>query len=252
MRPLLPLVIAVSLMACGGTSPSPDGASATSPVGTSSPNVTVPPASEPTSPAPASPAAVDLPAGLPPFFEDDVVPANVPAAALVPLQTEVTGTWYGTTAAGDALVVAWQVPGDDPFALERGVAVWRRFADGGPPWRPVWGTIYPARAGVLGIDALTQDVTGDASDEALLVAQTGGSGACGRYTVVDMGAGTTVFQRRGCDTRIDPSTDPVGLAITEAVYESGDPHCCPSAFRETVLTYDGGTWGVTREELRPA
>jgi hypothetical protein len=190
---------------------------------------------------------------VPPFFEGDVGAANVPAAALVPLKTQVTGTWYGVTSEGEAIVVAWQVPGDDPLRLARGIAVWRRFDDGAAPWRPVLGEIVPRVAGVLGIDGLPADVTGDASDDVLLDLTTGGSGGCGRAIVLDLAAGDVVFDDEGCDRRVEPHAGPTGLLITEAVYEPGDPHCCPSSFTETVLTYaGGGAWDVASERAVPA
>ena len=47
--------------------------------------------------------------------------------------------------------------------------------------------------------------------------------------------------------------DPVGLSIEQAVYRVGDPHCCPSAFKTTVLVYDGdGTWTVASKDVRDA
>lgn len=178
--------------------------------------------------------------------------ADVPAAALIPLQTTVTGSWSASTSGGEAIVVAWQVPGDDPFRLARGLAVWRRFDDGGPPWRPVYGVAYARDQAVLAVTALMTDVTGDGSEDALVFAETGGSGGCGTYSVVDLAAGTRVFRRDVCDTQIDPSSAPVGLVMTEAVYERGDPHCCPSATRTTVLAYAGDLgWETTSETVTP-
>ncbi len=44
----------------------------------------------------------------------------------------------------------------------------------------------------------------------------------------------------------------MGLEITEAVYAPGDAHCCPSAFRTTVLTYAGdGRWTVASKTVTP-
>jgi hypothetical protein len=201
------------------------------------------PTNDPASPDdPASPTPIStdpLPAGLPGPYGEDVAPAAVPTAALVPAGTEVTGRWFASTSAGDAIVVSWLVPGADPFRLERGLAAWRRFADA-PAWRAVYGTVRPKRQAVLGVDALIADVTGDGSEDALAFLSTGGSGSCGTYLVVDLAAATDVFERDGCDTRIDPNADPVGVSVTEAVYRDGDPHCCPSATKVTVLAYAGG------------
>ena len=80
---------------------------------------------------------------------------------------------------------------------------------------------------------------------------TGGSGACARWSVVDVDAADEVFGKDLCDGRIDPSLDPDGLSIEQAVYRVGDPHCCPSAFKTTVLTYEGdGTWTVASKDVR--
>jgi hypothetical protein len=171
-----------------------------------------------------------------------VAGVDIAAAALIPLRAEVIGTWRGATSEGEAIVVAWQVPGEDPFALAHGVAAWRRFDDGGAPWRPVWGEAYGRRSGVQFIDGTIADVTGEGSDDILLFRATGGSGACGTAEVVDLAAGSPVFMRDLCDARVDPSVDPVGLVLTEAVFGPGDPHCCPSRMRTTVLVWEDGDW----------
>lgn len=240
-RRVLPFAVLV-LASCTGvseraTTPTPSAPTPT--IGTTS---TSSPSPVTTSSTPVPSPVPSLPAGLPPSFESDVPAGDVPAAALTPLRTEVTGEWRTTTGAGEAIVVAWQVPGDDPFRLGRGVAVWRRFDDGGFPWRPVWGAAYRPRAGVLAIDATIADVTGDGSDDALLFRSTGGSGACGTAEVVDLAAGRTRFARDVCDARVEASIDPPGIVLTEAVFAPGDPHCCPSAVRTTVLVWDGAAW----------
>ncbi len=190
-----------------------------------------------------SPAPAALPAGLPPSFGEDVGPGDVPIAALTPLKAEVTGSWQATTTAGDAIVVAWEMPGPDPFRLDRGIAVWRRFDDGGAPWRPVWGHAYPAaHAPLQNLSAQIADVTGDGSDDAVILAETGGSGSCGTTSVVDLATAASVYTSEGCDRTVDPSADPVGLTLREAVYRPGDAHCCPSKVRTTVLVDADGTW----------
>jgi hypothetical protein len=190
-----------------------------------------------------SPAPTALPAGLPSSFGEDVGPGDVPTAALIPLKAEVTGSWHATTSAGDAIVVAWEMPGPDPFRLDRGIAAWRRFDDGGAPWRPVWGRAYPAgRSPLQNLTAQIADVTGDGSDDAVILAETGGSGACGTTTVVDLATAAQAYRSEGCDRTVDPSVDPVGLTLREAVYRPGDAHCCPSKVRTTVLVDADGTW----------
>ncbi|HEX3301210.1 MAG TPA: hypothetical protein VHW68_14025 [Actinomycetota bacterium] len=193
--------------------------------------------------ASASPYPSGLPADLPPSFGGAVGPGDVPVAALVPLKAQVTGSWRASTAAGDAIVVAWEMPGGDPFRTDRGIAVWRRFDDGGAPWRPVWGHAYPAgRAPVENVSAQVADVTGDGSEDAVILAETGGSGACGTTSVVDLATGAVIYRSTGCDRTVDPNADPAGLVVREAVYRPGDAHCCPSKVRTTVLVDNAGTW----------
>ena len=165
---------------------------------TASPTST--PASATSSPAP------DLPAGIPNSFDRDLPSGDVPADELVPPSTDVTGTWYATTSAGDAIVVSWACPAQTPRtpSSHAGVAVWRRFDDGGAPWRPGYGVAYSKGAGVYGIGAVTGDMTGDGSDDALVFAETGGTGGCGTCDVVDLAAGSTRSSTGGCATRRSP------------------------------------------------
>jgi hypothetical protein len=38
--------------------------------------------------------------------------------------------------------------------------------------------------------------------------------------------------------------------MTDAVFKPGDAHCCPSATRTTVLTYDGADgWTIASREV---
>ena len=205
-----------------------------------------------TLPTPVASALPSLPPGLPPSFENDVPPGDVPVAALIPIGADVTGHWDTSTAAGDAIVVAWSVPGQDPFRQDRGLAAWRRFQDEGLPWRPVWGMAFPARRDpMLGLSVQVADVTGDGSADAIAFAERGGSGGCGITLVVDLVSGTEVFREEGCDRRIDPSADPVGLTVTEAVFAPGDPHCCPTSVRTTTLVYVDGTWERASSSTSP-
>jgi hypothetical protein len=207
-------------------------------------------ASATTTPTPSARVPADVPAS----FDEDVGWENVPAAALIPLKAHVTGSAGTSTAAGDAMVVSWEMPGGDAFRRDRGVVAWRRFADGGPPWRPVWGLAFPAGAQepVLGIDTALADVTGDGSPDALVTASIGGSGACATVSAVDLVAGAPVYRSRGCDRVVEPSSDPVGLHVREAVYAPGDPHCCPSGFRDSVLVYTNGAWQTATSSVSPA
>jgi hypothetical protein len=205
---------------------------------------------EPTASATRSPE-IELPAGLPDSFAEDLDPASLPPQALVPGRADVIGVWFAPTAAGEAVLIAWADPKGDPFRRDGGIAVWRRFEDA-PPWRAIFGRATPAEEGVLGVRATTADMTGDGSEDALVVSDTGGTGACGRYLVLDLLTAGVAWERALCDAQVDPSSAPVGLVIEQAVFEAGDAHCCPSAFRRTVLTYEGdGRWTKASVEERP-
>ena len=253
MRRAFPLVLTVALAACSsGAVSTPLSTTDTTPPPSTPPSQASPRPPR-TSPEPSASPVSALPSGVPPSFAGDVPAAQVPASALIPPGTEATGTWYGRTSAGDAIVVAWEAPGPNPLRVDRGVVVWRRFADDGAPWRPVLGTAFAAdTTPVLGLDATVQDVTGDGSDDVLLFASTGGSGACGTYAVLDLAAGTRIYRRRVCDAEVVASSQPVGLTITEAVYAAGDAHCCPSSYRQTVIVYGAdGTWHTASTRVRP-
>ncbi|MGZ4148526.1 MAG: hypothetical protein ACXVQJ_00650 [Actinomycetota bacterium] len=189
----------------------------------------------------------------PPGFDEDVAAANVPAAALIPLQTTAIGTWYADTSAGQAIVVGWEAASQDPFRTTRGFVVWRHFADGGSPWRPVYGAEYPPKTGVLSIHATIADVTGDGETDVLVDAVSGITANCGEYTAVDLVSGRPLFTRHVCDATIEPSASPSGLTVSTAVYAPGDAHCCPSATRVTVLTLGAdGVWTKASRSTVPA
>jgi hypothetical protein len=244
------VALALAANACGGggtagdrtspptATPTSRGASPRSPTAVSS--------------APISPSVppVELPPGMPHSLTDDVAASDLDPAALIPRRADVEDAWV--VERPEAIVVAYVVPSDDPFRQERGTIVWRRFGDE-PPWRAVAWFPTSAESGVLGVDGIVADVTGDGLEDVLLGAFTGGSGACARWSVVDVDAADEAFARDLCDGRIDPSADPAGLSIDQAVYRVGDPHCCPSAFRTTVLTYDGdGSWTVASKDIHDA
>ena len=209
--------------------------------------------SPPPSLSAALPSPARLPDGIPPSFGHDVAADNVPLAALIPLGATATGAWTTPTPAGEAIAVAWEFPSNDPFRHDGGVAVWRRFDDDAAPWRPVWGVTFPAGRDepVLGVDVRFADVTGDGPADALVSASLGGSGACGMTLVVDMAAGAQIYRSQGCDRVIEPSSDPIGLRVREAVYAPGDPHCCPSSVRETMLVYEDGAWRAATSLVSP-
>ncbi len=185
---------------------------------------------------PASPAPV-LPAGIPGSFDQDVAGADLPANELIPPETRVADRLLTPTAAGEAAVVDLLEAGQRPLrAGLRGCGVAAR----GRRHSPVACCVRHVtlrRRRLLAIQGITGDATGDGSADALLFEATGGVGNCGRWRVIDLAAGVQRWLRETCDAQIDISVDPPGLVLTETVYEPGDPHCCPSSIRTSVLAY---------------
>jgi hypothetical protein len=244
-----PLAAVLLAAACTGgpaAEPTPEATPTT-------PSPVVTPTSSPTPSPDRIPEPSAEPDPMPRSFANDLEPSEVPADALVPKGAHVTGRWFGFTDDGVAILVAWVEPGDDPFRLPRGIAVWRRSASS-PHWRAVLVRRHPAREGVVTeIQAQTSDVTGDGSDDALVFEGAGGSGACGRWLVIDLVRLATRYDRQLCDGRIGPAgpASP-GLLVTESVFRPGDAHCCPSATRRTTLAWTGTGWRVTGKEVTPA
>jgi hypothetical protein len=194
---------------------------------------------------------VDLPTGTPRSYAEGVDAADLPVDALVPAGTTTSELWPVVGPDGTQFaLVSFEEPSDDPFRRARGLIVWRRF-QGEPPWRPVFAFSDVADAGVVQIHATVGDATGDGSPDALTFEDTGGSGACGVWRVLDLAANAQVFERQTCDTRIELSNAPVGLSVREALFEAGDAHCCPSAMRTTVLVLDGARWTVSSSVEEP-
>jgi hypothetical protein len=186
---------------------------------------------------------------MPTTFAKDLEPAEVPPEALVPKGSDVTGQWFGFTDDGVVILVAWAEPGSDPFRLPRGVAVWRR-STAAPHWRAALIRRHRGREGITEIQVSTTDLTGDGSDDALVFEGVGGSGACGRWVVIDLVRTAATFQMELCDGRIEPAPPgSPGLLITESVFHQGDAHCCPSAIRETTLAWHGSAWRVTSRSV---
>lgn len=230
-RALAIVVVTLTALACGRTADPP-----------------VPTISR-TPPPSGALATPTLPAGVPASYPGDRAAADVPPSALIPSGASVENRWIASTSSAEAIVVAYAEPAGDPFHQPRGVVVWRHFPDD-PPWRPIFGAAASAADGVLAIQALTADVTGDGSEDALIREATGGSGDCASWMVVDIETGARVFDRSLCDTRIDPATDPAGLVLIQARYRQGDAHCCPSAIRRTTLSYaDDGRWTVASRDV---
>jgi hypothetical protein len=207
------LIVAVLVASCSGS-------------GSGSPGL-----ASPEQPAPT------LPAGVPDSFDEDVPASEIPARALIPPGTEVTDAWLASTSAGESIVVAYTRPGSDPFVQARGFVAWRRTEGATPPWEPVFGIGHDERERILGIQAITGEVTGDDSDDVIVFESTGGVGNCGTWRVIDPGAGAQRWHRSLCDAQVGINADPPGLTLTETVYAPGDSHCCPSALRVSVLEY---------------
>ena len=235
------LALALLTAACGGATVSAPGPSGPTTSG-GSPSLATTPAPLSPSPVPPSVEVVEL----------DGRAADLPLDELVPDRADVTGSWILAGGSAEAILVAWSRRSPDPLVSGHGYAVFRRMRELGQ-WWGIYRRDIGRRSGVLGVSAITADVTDDGAEDALVIEQTGGTGACGTYRVVDVQAGESVFERAVCDTRIEPSTAPVGLAMRRAVFGPDDPHCCPSGFRTTILVYDGdGSWGKDSVTDEPA
>jgi hypothetical protein len=215
----------------------------------------LPPTSSPSSGSPSQSPSIEpvgVPAGTPESFDEDVDAADLPADELVSDGTTPTDVWPAISPDGTQFaLIAFAAPSDDPFRQARGLVVWRRFDDA-PRWRAVYGLSDPADAGVLGVNALIGDATGDGSPDALTFEDTGGSGACGTWRVLDLTANAQVFKRNACDTTIDLAPAPVGLIVREAVFKEEDAHCCPSATKISILTFDEASgWTVYSTTEQP-
>lgn len=226
------VVVALAIGACGQPPAPPDPTAASS--------------AESPSPSP-SPQPEE--GEMPTTFADDVSPPALSPEDLVPEGADVTGEWFGLTSDGVMVLVAWVEPGVDLFRLARGFAIWRRHASP-PHWRVGLVARHDAGEGIQEIQISTTDLTGDRSDDALVFEGVGGSGRCGRWIVIDLIRHKVTYRREICDGRIDPGpTGSPGLVLTESVYRGGDAHCCPSAMRETTLTWTGEAWRVTKRSL---
>ena len=239
------IALSLALTACGGRDVDAPP-SATAPSVTSSPEPSPTDAPSPT--VDPTPAPATIPDGVPATYDQDVAGRDLPVGDLVPPGDEVTGVDRAKTTDGEAVVIAFATPGGDPFSQARGFVVWRRDAGGDPPWRAVYGLAHGKREGVLAISADVTDLTGDGSADALIREETGGSGACATYRVVDPSAGAALWKRSVCDAEIQPNPDPTGLYEIARIYGPDDPHCCPSAIRERVLTWNGTRFIVASEE----
>jgi hypothetical protein len=251
-RILVPAVLAVvvATAACGGSTAEPVVTRSVPPSDAPAP----PTSSETQSASPivgATSPAPTIPAGVPATFPADVPSRDLPADELVPPGDVVTSVDRATTAGGQAVVIAFETPGGDPLRRARGFVVWRRDAGADPPWHAVYGLAHGKRDGVLAISAHATDLTDDRSDDALIREETGGSGACATYRVIDLVSGASIWSSAVCDAEIQPNPDPIGLYEVARIYEPGDPHCCPSTIRERILAWNGRRFAVVSEQLTP-
>jgi hypothetical protein len=183
---------------------------------------------------------------MPTSVDGDLSPPALPFEEMIPEGADLTGQWFANTDRDVMVLLSWFEPGSDLARLPRGYAVWQRF--GSPPhWRAELVERHSSADAVQEIQIVTTDMSGDGSDDALVFEGVGGSGACGRWSLIDLNRLRRIYGRRLCDGRIDPGSS--GLVITRSVYRQGDAHCCPSAMRETVLTWTGSEWRVTSTTL---
>jgi hypothetical protein len=186
---------------------------------------------------------------MPTSITADLSPSEIPPEDLVPVGADDTEEWFAFTDRGVMIVIAWVEPGVDYSRLPRGFAVWRRY-DAEPHWRADLVRRHDPEDGIQEIQITTGDLSGDGSDDALVFEGIGGSGACGRWSVIDLARGKETYRRDLCDARIVPGPlGSPGLILTESVYREGDAHCCPSATRTTTLTWMDAAWRVTDRKL---
>ena len=265
MRRLPVLLCAVALALAGAACSGDDGpapvptasATETSPSGVPSP--TTSPVIPPTTgtPGPPSPTAqpdVQLPSGMPAVIDDPADLTKISAGDLSPLVPPGSTVVRSAVLARpddpiDQVAVGWGT--GEPFARRSGLIVWQR-VEAQPAWHAVYAFTDPKSRGVLGVGVDQGDLTGDAIPDLLTFEDVGGSGACGTYRVIAAGDGDAaeILRRSVCDAQIQIAGG--DLRVREAVFEPDDPHCCPSAFRTTVLRWNGSDWKTVSEEVSAA
>jgi hypothetical protein len=229
--------------------------------GASEPARTTPaPTIDPTTPTEAptftpteepSPSPEPEPGSMPTSYAPDDEAGAIPPESLVPVGATVVGQWFAFTDDGVQIAIAWAEPGVDVDRVPRGLAVWRHTGTS-PHWRTAFVRSRPGRAGIVEVEAITADVTGDRSDELLFFEGIGGSGGCGTWFVVELLEHRSIYRKQLCDGRVEPAPPKrPGLLLTESVYEPGDAHCCPSAIRRTTLAWTGSGWRVTDRTESP-
>jgi hypothetical protein len=253
VRRLLPLVaiLAIAGAACSGSDEPPRTPSGTIAPTTTQITPSPTPSTEPSIPDadPAEDPDVRLPEGMPAIVDDADDLALIASGDLTPLLPP--GATQGSPVALrdpiEQIVLTWSDGG--PLRRRNGLIVWQRPEDEG--WHAVYAFTDPARLGVFGIRVDAGELTDDAIADVLSFEDVGGSGACGTYRVIASTLGDTseIFHRDVCDTQIAISGG--DLRIREAVFHPGDPHCCPSAFRESTLRWNGTSWDKVSSEVVP-
>jgi hypothetical protein len=246
------MVLAVAAVACSGSDepvriPSATTAPTTTPT-TPSPSPSPPPAVDPDVRLPEGmPAIVDDPAELASIDAGDLT-SLVPAGASITSQAQTIGAFVGSgPVPNDEIVLAWLDEG--PPERSTGLIVWQRFED--ESWHAVYAFTDPPSKGVFGIRLDFGDVTRDAFADVLSLEDVGGSGACGTYRVIASGVddASEIFRRDTCDTQIAIAGR--DLRVREAIFRAQDPHCCPSAFRESTLRWSGASWDEVSSRVVP-
>jgi hypothetical protein len=247
---LCALAFACAGCSSDGTTASPSAATVTS---SSLPSPPSSPITSTIGPSPTSTVQPDvhLPSGMAPVVEAPEDIAAISAGDLTPLVP--AGSSVGNSAVLatpedplDQVAVAWA--SGDPATRRSGLIVWQR-ADAQPAWEAVYAFVDPKGRGVFGVRMDQGDVTHDGIADLLTFEDVGGSGACGTYRVIATtdGDASEIFRRDVCDAEIQIAGR--DLRVREAVFEPDDPHCCPSAFRTTVLRWNGSDWAEVSEEV---
>jgi len=253
VRRLLPLVaiLAIAGAVCSGSDEPPRTPSGTIAPTTTQTTPSPTPSAEPSipDPGPAEDPDVRLPEGMPAIVDDAEDLALIASGDFTPLLPP--GASHGSRVALrdpiEQIVLTWSDGG--PLRRRNGLIVWQRPENAG--WHAVYAFTDPARFGVFGIRVDAGELTDDAIADVLSFEDVGGSGACGTYRVIasTLGDASEIFRRDVCDTQIAISGG--DLRIREAVFHADDPHCCPSAFRESTLRWNGTSWDEVWSEVVP-
>ena len=248
------MILALAGAACSGSDePTAAPSGATVPTTTETMETTPSPAPTTASPSPSPTLTVDpdvrLPQGMPSIVEDAADLVAIASGELGPLVPSGASYENRSTIEDPFEQIALTWSDGVPPEGRSGLIVWQRSEDG--TWRAVYAFTDPARRGVFGIRVDTGDLTGDAIADILSFEDVGGSGACGTYRVIATSAGdaSEILRREACDTQMAISSG--DLRIREAIFRADDPHCCPSAFRESVLRWNGTSWeGISSQVTR--